>query len=221
MLWGRRVLVLGAVLVFVLPSLAFSIFQERVYKAEAIVRVMPQTELSSGQDAEPFVDSVFRVVNTEEFHSEVMRQARWGEDAARFEQRQEVQTFARQDGEDAGLLIQFSAPDAEVAARAANTYAALFVERVEQLNDRLVGGSVAATASVQSRAAPPEQPSRPRPLLYTLVAAAVGLLAGGALALSLESRTQSWRGVRDAELTLQAPVLGLIPDYSPQEEEEV
>lgn len=210
---------MGAMLVFVLASLVFSMFRETVYKAEAVVGVVPQVESSSGQDAETLVDEVFRAVDTQDFRAEVMRQAGWQEGGAEFEQRREVQTFARQDDEEAGLLIQFSAPDAEEAARAANTYATLFVERVRQLNDRLAGGSVAATAEVESTAALPEQPSSPRPLIYALVAAAAGLLAGGAVALTLESRTQSWRGARDAELTLRAPVLGVIPDYSPPEED--
>ena len=30
----------------------------------------------------------------------------------------------------------------------------------------------------------------------------------------LEGRARSWRDARDAELTLRAPVLGVIPDYS-------
>jgi capsular polysaccharide biosynthesis protein len=54
----------------------------------------------------------------------------------------------------------------------------------------------------------------PRPLIYAAVAAGAGLLLGGAVALILEGRASGWRGVRDAELTLRAPVLGAIPDYS-------
>lgn len=218
-LWGRRTLVLGAVLAFVLASLVFSVFRETVYRAEAVVVVVPEGELSSGQDAETFVGSVFSAVDTPELRAEVMRRAEWQEGESAYEQQREVQTFARQDGEEAGLLIRFSASEPEAAARAANTYATLFVERVGQLNERLAGGSLAATADLQSRAATPDQPSSPRPLLYALGAAAAGLLAGGAVALALESHTQSWRGARDAELTLRAPVLGVIPDYSSEEGE--
>jgi capsular polysaccharide biosynthesis protein len=46
------------------------------------------------------------------------------------------------------------------------------------------------------------------------------VLAGGAGALLLEGRTRSWRDARDAELTLRAPVLGVIPDYSSVGEED-
>lgn len=218
-LWGWRVLVVAAILIFVLASLVFSVVQDTVYKAEASVTIEPQGELSSGQDAEAFVSDVFNNVDTPQLRREAMQQAGWEKGEEAFESQRTVQTFARQDGEESGLLIRFGSSTAEEAARASNTYARLFVERVTELNDRLAGGSVTATAGVRSRAVPPEQPSRPRPLLYAAVAAGAGLLAGGTVALAIESRTQSWRGARDAELTLRAPVLGVIPEYSSEEGE--
>jgi capsular polysaccharide biosynthesis protein len=63
-------------------------------------------------------------------------------------------------------------------------------------------------------------PSSLRLLLYAAAAVAAGVLAGGAGALFLEGRARSWRGARDAELTLRAPVLGVIPDYSSVGEED-
>lgn len=212
-------MVLATVFTLVLVSLVFSLFQDRVYEAEATVSVEPEGELSSGQDVETFVNEVFRAADTRELRLEAMREAGWRAGERSFERQRSVQAFARQDGEEAGLLIQFAASDADEAARAANASAALLVERVAQLNDRLAGGSLAATASMQEKAAPPQQPSSPRPLVYALIAAGAGLLAGGASALMLEGRTQSWRGARDAELTLMAPVIGVIPEYSGEEEE--
>jgi capsular polysaccharide biosynthesis protein len=58
-----------------------------------------------------------------------------------------------------------------------------------------------------------------RLLLYAVAATAAGVVAGGAAALLLEGRARVWRDARDAELTLRAPVLGVIPDYSSIEEE--
>jgi uncharacterized protein involved in exopolysaccharide biosynthesis len=213
------VLVVSTVLVFVLASLVFSMVRDTVYEAEALVTIQSEGELSSGQDAEAFVNEVFNDVDAQELRLETMKQAGWqgGEDS--FERQRTIQAFARQDGGESGLLMKFSSSTAEEAARASNTYARLFVERVTQLNERLAGGSVAATASVQSRAALPEQPSSPRPVLYAMIAAGAGLLVGGAVALAIESRTQSWRGARDAELTLRAPVLGVIPEYPSEEGE--
>ncbi len=218
-LWGRWMLVVGVILVFVIASLAFSIVRDTVYVAEAIVTIEPEGELSSGQDTEAFVDGVFNAVDTPELRLETVDQVGWQGGEEVFERQRTVQAFARQDGRESGLLVQFSSPTAEGAAKAANTYTELFVERAAQLSDRLAGGSVAATTSLESRAAVPEQPSSPRPLLYAMIAAGAGLLLGGVAALTIESRTQNWRGVRDAELTLRAPVLGAIPEYSFEEEE--
>jgi capsular polysaccharide biosynthesis protein len=89
----------------------------------------------------------------------------------------------------------------------------LFVERVDDLGDKpLADGIPVAEASVEQKAVPGG--SSLRPLIYAAIAAGAGLLLGGAAALLLEGRASGWRGVRDAELTLRAPVLGSIPDYS-------
>lgn len=218
-LWGHRTLVLGIVLGFVFASVVYSLARDTVYEAEVTVAIQSEGELSSGEDSETFVDGVFRDVDTVSLRRETMRQAGWSGSENEFERNREVQALVQQAGGGSGLLVQFSSPTAEEAAGAANTYAELFVERVTQLNQRLAGGSLPATASVQSRAVAPEQPSSPRPLLYALAAAGTGLLIGGAAALVTESRAQSWRGARDAELTLRAPVLGVIPEYLPEEEE--
>lgn len=211
---SRWRLVLGTVVVFVLASVAYSLHQEPVYIAEATIAVTSQgEEVGIVQNTESFLQEVEGAVSTDEMLAEAMRHAGW-EGERSFEQRLEVRQFVRQDGQ--GFEVRFSAPEPQEAARVANAYATLFVERVGQLNDRLAGGSLAAAADVESRAAVPDHPSSPRPLLYALLAGGAGLLAGGAGALLLERRTRSWRGARDAELTLRVPVLGAIPEYSPE-----
>lgn len=212
-LLGRRRLVLGVIAAFVLVSIAYSLLQERVYTAEATIAVTPQGGADAGQDTESFLQEVEGAVSTDEMLAEAMRRAGW--EGRAFEQRLDVTRFVRQDSQESGLLVRFSASDAREAARGANAYAALFVERAGDLNDRLAGGTLAAEARVENRAPVPEHPSSPRPLIYAAVASVAGLLVGGAAALLLESRARSWRGARDAEMTLRAPVLGVIPEYSP------
>ncbi|CAN5911175.1 hypothetical protein BH23ACT11_BH23ACT11_16380 [soil metagenome] len=216
-LWGRRILVLGAVALLLLASAVVSLARDTVYEAEAIVTIEPDGELSSGQDAEAFVNEVFNNVDDADLRMEAMQQSGWRGEAESFEDQRTIKSFARQDGKESGLLIRFKASTAEGSVRAANTYSELFVERVSQLSDRLAGGSLAATANVQSRAETPTQRSSPRPFLYAVLAAGAGVLIGGAAALAIESRTQMWRGARDAELTLRAPVLGVIPEYASDE----
>jgi capsular polysaccharide biosynthesis protein len=146
-----------------------------------------------------------------------MRRAGWEAGLAEFRERLQAEPLVTRNGE-TGLRVRFSGSQPEQAARAANAYAELFVGRVERLNDeRLAGGALAADASVERRAALPEGLGL-RLLIYAAVAAGLGLLVGGGGALLLEGKARSWRDARDAELTLRAPVLGVIPDYSSTEE---
>jgi uncharacterized protein involved in exopolysaccharide biosynthesis len=212
-LWSRRWLVLGTITVFVTASIIYSLFQERVYTAESTVVVTPQGGTSAGQDTESFLQEVGGAVSTDEALAEAMRRTGW-ENEASFRQRLEVSQFTRQDSQESGFTVRFSAPEAREAARVANEYAMIFVDRVGDLNDRLAGGTLAAEADVGSRAEVPDHPTSPRPLLYAAFALIAGLAAGGGGALLLDSRTRNWRGARDAEVTLRAPVLGVIPEYS-------
>jgi uncharacterized protein involved in exopolysaccharide biosynthesis len=211
-LWGRRLLVVGIVVSLVLLALLFGLFRDPVYTAEAAVSVEPHERTLSDEERAAFVEEVRNtVVATDGFMQEVMRRAGWEVDIKEFRERLDFETVPR--GDDTVMLVRFSASEPEQAARAANAYAEVFVGRVETLND----GQLAMDAVMELSAPPPT--SSTRLLLYAAAAVAAGVLAGGAGALLLEGRTRSWRDARDAELTLRAPVLGVIPDYSSAGEE--
>lgn len=213
-LWGRRLLVVGIVLLLVLLALLFGLFRDPVYTAEAAVSVQPRERLVGDEERVAFVEQVrSTVVTTDGFMQEAMRRAGWEADLKEFRERFDFEIVPW--GNQTVMLVRFSASGPEQAARGANAYAELFVGRVESLND----GRLAADAVVERRAVPPEGSSL-RLLLYAVAAVAAGVLAGGAGALLLEGRTRSWRDARDAELTLRAPVLGVIPDYSSVGEED-
>ena len=217
-LWGRRLLVAGVVLVLVFAALLFGLSEEPVYTAEATVSVSPQEPLSSNEEREAFLAEVRDVVATENFVREVMRRADWRAGSEQFAERLDPQPLVTEGG-DSVLRVRFSGSGPEQAAHAANAYAELFVERVEQLNnERLVGGTLAADATLEQRATPPQR-SSPRPLLYAAVAAGLGMLFGAAGAVFREGGARGWRDVHEAELTLRAPALGVIPDYSSVERE--
>ncbi len=212
-------MLLGVVLLLVLASLVFSALREPVYEAEAVVEILPQGSLGTGQDPEVFLEEVVGVVNTGDLRQEAIERSGWPHGEQRFRQQLSLQPFVEQGSEEIGLAVRLTGAEPETTTRAANAYATLFVERVDQLSDRLAGGSLAAEASMQSLAAAPENSFLPRAVMHALLAAGVGVVVGGAGALLLESRDRNWRGARDAELTLRAPVLGVIPDYSPEEGE--
>ena len=207
----RRLLIVGVVLVLAGIALLFGLFREPVYTAEAKVSVKPQVNLDD-EAMLAFLEEVRGAVVTQEMLSEVRRRAGWEAEPKAFSERLDPRTVADSDG-GPGLQIRFHGDDPGQAALAANAYAELFVERVEDLGDRSPAGGVqVAEALVEQKALPGDY--RPRPLIYAAIAAGVGLLIGGAAALILEGRASGWRGVRDAELTLRVPVLGTIPDYS-------
>jgi uncharacterized protein involved in exopolysaccharide biosynthesis len=216
--WERRPLVAGVVVLLVLVALGFGLLREPVYTAEATVSIIPQEPVRSAEEREAFLEQVRGVVTSDEdFNREVIRRAGWESAPEQFRERLDPQTVTS--GGEAGLRVRFSGSEPEQAARAANAYAELFVERVGQLNDdRIAGGTLAADAKMEQRAVPPDRSSL-GPLLYAVAAAVAGMLLGGAAALLLEGRASGWRDVRDAELTLRAPVLGVIPDYSATEKE--
>ncbi len=208
----RRLLVVGAVLVLAGITLLFGLFREPVYTAEARVSVVPQGGLEGEEARLAFLDDVRGAVVTQEMLGEVRRRAGWEASPKAFSERLDPRTFVSRNG-GSGLQIRFSGNEPEQAAQAANAYAELFARGAEDLGDRpLAEGVPVAEASVEQRAVPGGY--SPRPLIYAAIAAGAGLLLGGAVALILEGRASGWRDVRDAELTLRAPVLGTIPDYS-------
>ena len=213
----RRLLLVGVVLVLAGVALLFGLFREPVYTAEARVSVRPQETLDGEEARLAFLEAVRGEVVTQEMLREVRRRAGWEASPEEFSERLDPRTAVTRDGR-SGLQIRFSGPEPGQAARAANAYAELFVEGVENLGDEPLGDGIpAAEASIEQKAMPGGY--SPRPLIYAAVAAGAGLLIGGAVALLLEGRASGWRGVRDAELTLRAPVLGTIPDYSSTETE--
>jgi capsular polysaccharide biosynthesis protein len=208
----RRLLVVGVVLVLAGVALLFGLFREPVYTAEARVSVKPQEPLDGEEARLAFLEAVRGAVVTQDMLSEVRRRAGWEAGKKEFSERLDPRTAVTRDGR-SGLQIRFSGTEPGQAARAANAYAELFVEGVENLGDEPLGDGIpAAEASIEQKAVPGGY--SPRPLIYAAIAAGAGLLLGGAVALLLEGRASGWRGVRDAELTLRAPVLGTIPDYS-------
>ena len=213
----RRLLVVGVVLILAGVALLFGLFREPVYVAEARVSVEPQGKLESEEARLAFLEEVRGSVVTKKMLDEVRRKAGWEAGPKEFSERLDPETVAGRNGS-SGLLIQFAGDEPEQAARVANAYAEAFVAGVEDLGDRpLADGVPVAEASVEQRAVPGGY--SPRPLIYAAVAAAAGLLLGGAVALILEGRASGWRDVRDAELTLKVAVLGSIPDYSSERTE--
>lgn len=211
-LWKRRAVVAGCTILFLAIALLYVLSQDPIYTAEATLSVRSQEEigpttgnfdeiLSGLQD--PAATSRGR------FTEEAAERADWEDGQDDFNERLEWEPVNEEE-----VRVRFSASTPEEAARAANAYAEVFVERVRELEGRPVGGSIAVDAGIERVAEPPERRSDREVFLAAVAAGVGGLLVGGIAALFLESRARRWSGSIDAERTLRAPVLAVIPDYS-------
>ena len=215
-LWERRALVVGCALFFFAVALLYGLSREPVYTAEATVSV--RSEEGGTEAAESLDEILFELGSPEameRFLVEAAERAEWKGKPGEFRERiQEERANER-------IKVRFSGRTPEEASRGANAYANVFVERVRDFEGRLAGGTVFTDVGVEKAAVPPEHRSGPGVLLTTVAACGGGLLVGGIGALFFEGRARRWSGFRDAELTLRAPVLGVIPDYSGDLSEEV
>lgn len=211
-------LVAGAVIILLAAAMVFALSRQPTYTAEATIDIAPRQQEPSQSEREAFLDDTLAVVADDELVVEAAGEAGWQGGASDFMARLEPEPFVGQ--ERSGVIVRFAGDNPASAAEAANAYSTLFVEKAERLSEsRIAGGTLAAEASVSREAVAPTFRSSPQPLLYALAAIGAGVVIGGGAALLLEGRASSWRDARDAEMTLKAPVLGVIPDYSILEED--
>ncbi len=208
-LWERRMLVVGCTVFFLALALFYSLWKEPVYTAEATLSLRSEEGIGSAGNLDQISSSLQDSAGPG-LVEEAADRAGWERGQADFNRRLDPERV-----NDEEIKVRFSAPTPEEAARGANAYAEVFVERVGELKkSRLAGGTVPVHAEVEKAAEPPEGRSDWKVFLAVIAAGVGGFLVGGIGALFLEGRAHRWSGSKDAERTLRAPVLGVIPDYS-------
>jgi capsular polysaccharide biosynthesis protein len=208
-LWERRILVAGCTFLFLAVALLYAFSKEPVYAAEATLSVRSEEGIAPAGSPNEVFSRLRDSTVTDGLSEEAARRAGWESTQTDFNERLYWEPANNEE-----VKVGFSARRPEEAARAANAYAEVFVERVTEFEGRLAGGSVAVDAGVEKAAEPPESRSDWRVFLALVAAGCGGLLVGGIGAIFLEGRARRWSGSRDAELTLRAPVLGVIPVFS-------
>jgi len=194
-------------------------FRGPSYTAEAEVEVRPREDAASTGSLEEGASSLLEdPALLDSLDSQAARTAGWSGSVRAFNESLEkgLDEAGGTAGETKLVEFRFTADSPGLAARAANAYARAYARRLGELDGRLAGGTVAVSGEVVREA---EAATGAVPTLVVGVAlvTAGGLLFGGVVALFLEGRARRWSGLRDAELTLRVPVLGLIPDHSPSE----
>jgi capsular polysaccharide biosynthesis protein len=208
-LWERRWLVAGCTILFLAIALLYAFSKEPVYTAEATLSVRSEEGIAPTGNSNEILSRLRDSTVTDRLPEEAARRAGWQSSQSDFNDRLYWEPSNNEE-----VKVGFLARTPEEAARAANAYSEVLVERVAEFEGRLAGGTVAVDAEVEKVAEPPESRSDRRVFLAVVAAGCGGLLVGGIGALFLEGRARQWSGSRDAELTLRAPVLGVIPDFS-------
>jgi capsular polysaccharide biosynthesis protein len=206
----RRVLVAGCTILFLAVALLYAFSKEPVYTAEAVLSVRSEEGIAPAGNPDEILSRLRDSTVMDGLSEEAARRAGWEANQSDFNDRLYWEPM-----NDREVEISFSGRTPQGASGAANAYAEALVERVGELEGRFAGGTVAVDAEVEKAAEPPERRSDRREVFLVAIAAGCGgLLVGGVGALFLEGRAHRWSGSRDAELTLRAPVLGVIPDFS-------
>ena len=208
-LWERRGLVAGCTVLFLAVALLYAFSKEPVYTAEATLSVRSEEGLAPAGDSNEVLSRLRDSAVTDGITEEAARRTGWESSQDAFNDRLYWEPTKNEE-----MRVSFLGRTPEEAALAANSYVDVFVERVAEFEGRLAGGTVAVEAGVEKAAEPPERRSDQGVFVAVVAAGGGGLLGGGIGALFLESRARRWSGSRDAELTLRAPVLGVIPDFS-------
>ncbi|MGI8651003.1 MAG: Wzz/FepE/Etk N-terminal domain-containing protein [Rubrobacter sp.] len=213
-LWGRRWMVLVATVLLVAGAAVYTFSQDPAYTAEARILISSESGSPAQAELETFLKNASGVIaSDDELLSEAVLRSGWQQGLPAFREGLNPEYYT-QSNNVPGVRVRFTAQNPEIAARAANAYAELLAERISTLEAQGLAGGVEAGAAVENRAEATSVSAERRPVVHLVLAGLFGLLVSAGAAILLDARTRSWRSARDAEITLYAPVLGTIPDYS-------
>ena len=111
------------------------------------------------------------------------------------------------------IQVDFTDTSPERAQRVANAVGGAFSEQVSEVSP----SANAVTATVWEQAELPGEPVSPKPVRNGLLALALGVMLGVALAFLLEYLDDSWRSPEEVEEISGMPTFGVIPEYKAPE----
>lgn len=194
-LWRRKWVVAATFAIFVVLGAVISVALPKIYTATSTL-VVVQKENSATFDAVQAAQVTARtysdIVSAPAIANQVAKQLGHGETGDSVSAAVSVSPVSETQ------LLKIAAEDRSPAKAQllANTYATTVIEYIRQN----VGPTVGANVALASAATRPSAPTRPRPALYVLVAAILGLCFGAAaafLAERLDTRLRSAEEVRE------------------------
>lgn len=212
-LWRRKWIVVATLVVFVVTVAAVSATLPKVYSTQStlLVSLPAETEsFDSVQASQAIARSYADIVASPNFAERVAERLGEGTTA------DDVQSATSFEAVAETQLLEIAAedPDPERAELVANVYADVVIDYSRaELSD-----STEARLTLADAAPLPEDPVRPQPLLYVLVAAVLGLALGIALAFLRDQLDRRLRTAADVERQFDIPVLARIPVRGDAEE---
>lgn len=208
-LWRRKGVVIATVVVFLVVTELVTATLTRVYSATATLLVAQPGRASSfdtTQADEEAARSYADVLSSPSFADQVAGVI--GHGATGKSIQSDVSIAAVPQTQLMNITAEY--PSGAGAKNIADTYASLFVRYAPRL-----AGETGASVTVANFATLPTSPTRPRPLLYGLIAALLGLAAGVGLAFLRERFDIRIRSVEELPKDLDIPVLAYIPERKP------
>ena len=205
-LWRRRVVVAAIFLIFVVFAGVLSKTLPKVYSASSTLIVVPNENAATFdavQAAQVTARTYSDVVAAPAIAAQVARQLGGGASATSVGNAVSVNAVLETQ------LLRISAEDRSPAKaqRIANTYAATVIAYVHQY----LGSTAGATVALAASATRPTSPARPKPTLYVLIAAILGLSVGVGAAFLLERLDTRLRSAEEVGERFSETILARMP----------
>jgi receptor protein-tyrosine kinase len=204
-LWQRKVIVIVTLIVFVAATEIVTATLKRVYATSSTLIVAQPGRVQAfdtTQAAEEAARSYAKVLDSPNFAAEVAAAIDHGASGPSIQSAVSIAPVAQTQL----LTITAEDPSPGRAKQIADAYSNLFVQFAPHL-----AGQTGATVTVADYAPRPTSPTRPRPLLYGLIAALLGLAAGVALAFLRQRFDVRIRNLDELPDDLRLPVLADVP----------
>ena len=202
----QKWLILGILAVVVAAAIALSQVQDRVYSTSSTLLVAVRSDTPSFdtvQASQAVARSYADLIDSPNIASRVA--VRLGGDTTKTQVIQATSFEAVPETQ--LLMVNAEAASPERAKRIADTYAAVFIEYAQ----RILSTTTEASITLADPAPLTGSPSRPRPMLYGVVAAVLGLALGLGLALLRDRLDLRLRTLEDVEENFDVPVLASVP----------
>jgi capsular exopolysaccharide synthesis family protein len=205
-MWRRKGVILATFLTFVVVTAVVSKTLDKVYSTHATLLItLPadQQTFDSVQASQALARSYADIIDSPNIAQRVAN--RLGGDLTK----QQVLDRASFEPVSETQLLEINAEDKDPsqAKQIADTYATVFIDYARQN----LAETTKATISLADAAPRPTSAARPKPTLYTLIAAILGLALGIALAFLRERIDHRLRSSEDVELRFDRSVLGRVP----------